>query len=220
MAQMAIKNEVNTFASGQIFTDVLSVDGFGVSPAHYQFQQSGNITWQIRAFNTSDDLLFTRFQAGVFVDNPLIIDNLNGRFNFANICFFNEITRFATGNAVSPSLSFTDFPDLGIYAGGATTLAFATGGTTSAFLLPAQFRMFLSGSAAAPAYSFQPNTNMGMFRSSNNRMAFATAGISRMDIGTTRTQIFFNVEMPDLPTVDPGISGRLFISSGFVAISP
>jgi hypothetical protein len=67
-----------------------------------------------------------------------------------------------------------------------------------------------AGSAGSPAYSFQLNSNLGMYRSSTNRMAFATAGVSRMDIGTTRTQIFENVEMPDLPTSDPLVVGRLF----------
>jgi hypothetical protein len=203
MAQMAIKNENNIFTQVNTFDAQLrSFTGSLINPTYSFTGNTGLGMFREQA----DVLAFTAAGALTFRIAPL------------NVRFVDQMRADLDGTAARPPYSFNNATGTGMFASG-VNIGFAADGATAAFLLPAQFRMNLSGSALAPAYSFQPNTNMGMFRSSNNRMAFATAGISRMDIGTTRTQIFFNVEMPDLPTSDPGVPGRLYAPAGFVQIS-
>ena len=102
--------------------------------------------------------------------------------------------------------------------GGSVDTPFQIDFGTGEFLLANPIRQ-INGTAALPAYAFTSHANAGMYRSGTNRIGFTTAGIQRMDIGTTRIQLLQGVEMPGLPTTNPGGSGVLWKSSGFVAIT-
>jgi hypothetical protein len=133
--------------------------------------------------------------------------------------------RHVDGSAAVPSVSFLNATDQGMFRLSSTILGFSVAGIqrlslqASIMLVESNTIQAQAGSAGSPAYSFQLNSNLGMYRSSTNRMAFATAGVSRMDIGTTRTQIFENVEMPDVPSTDPGVVGRLYTKSSVAIIA-
>ncbi len=102
--------------------------------------------------------------------------------------------------------------------GGSVDTPFQIDFGTGEFLLANPIRQ-INGTAALPAYAFTSHANAGMYRSGTNRLGFTTAGLQRMDIGTTRIQLLQGVEMPGLPTSNPGGTGVLWKSGGFIAIT-
>jgi len=93
----------------------------------------------------------------------------------------------ATGNASTPSYSFTNDSNTGIYNSSADSLSITTNGlvrktvstTSETATLPQLGR---DGSAAAPTYSFANDSNIGMYRAGADTLGFSTAGTIKMSI--------------------------------------
>ena len=77
----------------------------------------------------------------------------------------------------------------------------------------------LPGNATTPAWSFVSDANTGMYNVAANQLGFATGGVLRLDINATRAKFANGVEMPGLPTTDPGGVGILWDDAGTVKIT-
>jgi elongation factor P hydroxylase len=92
------------------------------------------------------------------------------------------------GAALTPSYSFINEPDTGMYLSAANTLSWSTGGTIKLTLSTTALTNILpyyaaDGSAAAPAYSFSSDTDIGMYRGASDSIRFATAGAEVLRMG-------------------------------------
>jgi hypothetical protein len=89
------------------------------------------------------------------------------------------------GSAGSPSYSFQNDTDSGIYSSGANELSFATNGTQRFIINSNDQILGQAGSYTNPTYSFIGQTNSGFCRGlSANQVAICTSGLSRLLVDT------------------------------------
>lgn len=97
----------------------------------------------------------------------------------------------ADGATGTPSISFANDPNTGIYSNGADVLAITAGGTT---VLQANANAIFGvpiiqtgiGSNSFPAYAFTTDTNTGMYQTGvADTLGFATGGTNRLTLNTT-----------------------------------
>jgi hypothetical protein len=88
---------------------------------------------------------------------------------------------FAAGSAGSPSLTFTENANTGVYTPGADQVSVATGGTERLRIdSTGQIEAVSLGTAAAPTYSFTTDPNTGIYSPGADQVALATGGTGRL----------------------------------------
>jgi len=99
----------------------------------------------------------------------------------------------ADGSAATPSLSFLNDTDTGIYRAGSNQLSIATGGSLqwnfSGGLLQVSSGTGIQnadGTYSAPSYAFGSDTDTGLYRIAEDRLGISTNALTRLDIDTTR----------------------------------
>ena len=98
---------------------------------------------------------------------------------------------YASDGAVStPSYTFSNDPDTGIYRFGANALGIAVGGSngfrvTSSYVINELPILAQSGTAGAPGYSFEPDIDTGIFRVGSDTIGFSTGGSEAMRIDSS-----------------------------------
>ena len=178
LEQAAIKNEANTFTQVNTFQTTLIVQGhirgaFGVAatPGH-SFENQIN--------------------SGMYASTNLLGFATEGveRLRLtASQARFGTTQLFAQSGAVgTPSYSFLNNPDMGMYRDGSNVLGFATAGVQRMNLTGTAMQVkqpvhTVNGSAAAPAYSFQSEVNAGMFNI-GSALGFAVGGATRMSVNS------------------------------------
>jgi hypothetical protein len=126
------------------------------------------------------------------------------RANSVNMAFLTGLGNWqmSAGAEATPSYSFVNDTNTGMFSSASDVLDFSTGGTsrmqitTSSviFNVAATFNsgfVIGVGSAVAPSYSFSGDPNTGIFSSASDVLDFSTGGASRMQI--TATGVIFNV---------------------------
>lgn len=107
------------------------------------------------------------------------------------------------GAAATPSHSFLNDSDTGLYSGGVNVLGIAAGGSQSALFNTTQ-ALFLAGSASAPSHSFINDTNTGIYNSAADTLNFTTGGTSRLSLTTTGLTSTLQITGPNGGTAAPG----------------
>ncbi len=122
--------------------------------------------------------------------------------------------RVADGAVGSPSLSFNNDSNTGIYSNTADQMAFATGGTMrgrfyvdgllmgSSATLGNVLLGTGSGSAAAPNYTFYNDKDTGMYRINTNQIAFSGGGTIQLRTGNNT---YPGIRIPDGDGTVPGL---------------
>ena len=232
MAQMAIKNEVNTFTSNNIFTSGQTFN------SNLTFELTGDrgLIWNdtgIRQWDLfaqigggSNDLRLRRYDAaGVFLDSPLIVSSSSGR------SLFGQATLHANGDAAGPGISFASETNMGIFRLGAGQLSFAINGEEKFRIADQVISMrggttqlrIQDGTAAVPTISFVAgDTDTGMYRFASNVLGFSTAGVARATISNAgiRSNIAGSAGAPSYSFNDDADTGMFVILSnrlGFCA---
>lgn len=122
---------------------------------------------------------------------------LNAKINDAGDTLTGALL-FPNGTAASPSISFSSFPNTGIYksgagaewsvsvAGGQKLLidsgSLYTVGSTNFEMLGSGVIRNSFGSAGVPSYSFSGDTGLGAYRSGSNEYSISTSGSQRLKI--------------------------------------
>ncbi len=93
------------------------------------------------------------------------------------------------GAAATPSFSFINDSNTGMYSSAADTIGWSTGGTLRLSLSTTALTNTLpiyaqDGSATNPAYSFSSDTDIGMYRGASDSIRFATAGAEILRMGS------------------------------------
>lgn len=190
MAQMAIKNEantftqINTFQQPPTFQNDINLDSGSTSAV--SFLKAGVRQWQLLYSGTSENIDIRRYTGGVLQDAPLEIIRTTGVVNMLRGATFGAATLFADGSALAPSIAFSGQSDTGIYRPG-TSIGFTVGGSDVAFMLGTQMR-YVDGINAAPAYSFINQINSGMWRGSSTRLDFSVNGTHALTLSTAQIQ--------------------------------
>jgi hypothetical protein len=115
-------------------------------------------------------------------------------------------TKFPTGSASVPSITFEGDTDTGVYNVSPNELGFTTGGVLKSSINSAGQYLALTGSAAAPIYSFSSDSNTGIFSPGADQIGLATAG-------TARIQFDSNGAL-GLSGANYGTSGQVLTSNG------
>lgn len=103
---------------------------------------------------------------------------------------FAVAMRNVDGAQATPSYTFTNDPDTGMFSYAADGLGFAAGGSTRMYITSSgvfsqtDFRSGF-GTAADPAFTFTSDNNTGMFRSGVDELGLATGGTARLTLSTT-----------------------------------
>ena len=103
---------------------------------------------------------------------------------------FSSAVKVANGTAASPSLSFSNDSDTGLYRTASNHVQIACGGSQVAYFNASQFRPIVPirgepESAAAPTYSFQDDNDTGVYRVGANILGFSTGGVKRAEINSS-----------------------------------
>ena len=93
-----------------------------------------------------------------------------------------DIVRVADGSQGTPSISFSNDTNTGLFRSGSDQLSFTAGGTESVRIINTGILSAITGSAAAPAFAFVNDTTTGMYSSAANTLDFAAAGVRRLSI--------------------------------------
>lgn len=122
----------------------------------------------------------------------------------------------ADGSAGTPSFSFFNDPDIGMYRAGVNSLGLSAGGTAFAvgtntvFSLQSaiQFQTDI-GSAGTPSHSFFSDTDTGIYRGGANVLSFTTGGVLAGLFDTNQTLALINgaIGAPALTFISDGDTG-------------
>ena len=120
------------------------------------------------------------------------------------------------GTALSPSISFSNNPDTGMYRPSIDRIGFSAGGinkmnidSVTGVTIPGLKGTLLAdnGTALSPSISFSNNPDTGMYRPSIDRIGFSAGGINKMNIDSVTGVTI------------PGLKGTLLADNG-TALSP
>ena len=118
------------------------------------------------------------------------------------------------GTVLTPSISFSNDPDSGMYRPSIDRIGFSAGGSNKMTIdatgvtIPELMGTIIAdnGTALSPSISFSNNPDTGMYRPSINRIGFSAGGSNKMTIDATGVTI-------------PGLRGTLIADNG-TALSP
>jgi hypothetical protein len=135
---------------------------------------------------------------------------------------FNDVVRSAFGTALTPSYSFTDNTNLGMYRAGSNVLAWSTVGVErlrlfATGLRPAVVIEGLAGSAATPGYAFAASLNMGMYRIASGILGFAPSGTEQFRLTSVFAQFAGVLHAPDGTEAAPGYAFTSDLGTGIFA---
>jgi hypothetical protein len=98
------------------------------------------------------------------------------------------------GTAGSPSYSFTNDPNTGIYSIGADNLGLAVAGVLIVDISGTRVSVGnalyeADGTASVPSYTFASDTNIGMYRVGADNLGFCVSGVLIVDINGSRVNV-------------------------------
>lgn len=119
--------------------------------------------------------------------------------------------RGPNGSVGSPTFSFSNDTNTGIYSSSGDVLGFSTAGSSRALLSGNWFALSvlvqgISGAATGPSYSFSGDPNTGMYSAGADILAFATSGTEHFRIGASGQF--------GLGGANYGTAGQIFTSNG------
>jgi len=205
MAQMAIKNEANTFTltntfqASQTFQNGMIVsggvihgpDGLAAAPGYTFGNDPLSGMWRVSltalAISTAGVERLRISESQIRARSPW---------------------RGLVGDATAPAYSFEADTDTGIFQGGNNVIGFATLGVERMRLFATEIRAQVPfsaqpGTAAAPSHSFQAELSTGMYRRSAQILAFSVFGVRQVSIFTNAFQTEQQILAPVLASATP-----------------
>lgn len=118
----------------------------------------------------------------------------------------NKLLFLQDGLVSTPSLAFVSDTSTGIYRSAASTINFATNGTSRLVLNTASLTLTLpilaaDGSVSAPSLSFSADTNTGIYRSAADTLDFACNGANIVSLTTTNAKIGSGISLTKNQTI-------------------
>ena len=199
MAQMAIKNEANTFTqintfavSGNRFTDLSVCSAQGTDPAgHHYEDEFGQRRWSVDMASVAGSRSFEirrRDTSGNLLDTPISIDVSNG------LVFLGDVgVRIPDGTSSAPGIAFAANSNTGMFRVTTNNIGFATSGTERLHIKNNGLEA-ISGQVGAPSYSFIGDNDTGMYRPLANQIAFAVGGVEKFKILTSAVRFADRIE--------------------------
>jgi hypothetical protein len=171
--QLVISSTESTFNN-----PIRSVDGSSASPT-YSFTSDSDTGMYLTG---SDSLGLVTEGA-----DQLIITSTESTFN--------NIVRTVDGSSASPSYSFANDPDTGMYSTGSNSIGLVTGGTDQLVITTviSTFNTIVrtvDGVSSFPSYSFANDPDTGMYLTGSDSLGLATGGADQLVI--TSTESTFN----------------------------
>jgi hypothetical protein len=141
-----------------------------------------------------------------------------GAFSVANLSV--SFLRADDGAVGTPSITFTNDSDTGIYRVGTNSIGFTAGGTkrlevkstgisTNVALLAAD------GTAAAPAYSFGADTNSGIYKVGDDILGIAVGGVRKIMVLTSGVNVNTSLTVTNDLTVTDQITANTISVTNF-----
>ena len=152
-----------------------------------QFRTRNDGVVDFGLLNGSNGLQVTRYNtAGTFVDNGLIIGKPEG----------DGGVLFRDGNSATPSISFQNDTNTGIFRFTTDQIGFSAGGTRAMVITNAAVYFensnlyFKDGTLGAPALAFNSDTDTGFYRIGSGRIGFVSNGILLGSLLSNENDIF------------------------------
>jgi hypothetical protein len=128
----------------------------------------------------------------------------------AGVDFFEQVKGIA-GSSATPSYTFTNDTDTGIYNSVANQLSLVAGGFTGLRIhtnIVQSFRVHqtIDGDAAGPSYSFTSDTDTGLFRAGADQLGFSVGGAVRATLLTTALNMAVPMQGPSGLATGPTFS--------------
>ena len=139
-----------------------------------------------------------------------------------SLCYSTVAFGLADGLVGTPSLTFSNDLDTGIYRSGANTMQLVAGGAASIFMntddviIGVPCLNIQNGSASAPALRFFNDSNTGIYSVSADTMGFTTGGTQKLEMSTTAISAKNVWITTDLGTALGGVIHYGYRSSGGV----
>jgi hypothetical protein len=218
-------NTIDFAAGGEriMFVDANTINiSTTASSNSIQFRTRNDGFLDYGIMNSSNGLGFNRYNAGGgFVDNALII----GRGEVDGGVLFRD------GSAATPSISFQNDTDTGIYRPNTNQLGFSTVGSVRMLIGQTSTLIYNQlqsddGSVSAPGQSFRLDTDTGIYRPGTNQVAisaggataalFDSGGIEVLDGSATTPSISF-ISDTDTGIYRPAVNQLGFSINGAIA---
>jgi len=123
------------------------------------------------------------------------------------------VSALPDGTQSSPSLSFLDDSDTGIYRLTSGEVGVAANGTRALWIAP-NTTLFRDGSATNPGIGFQNDTNTGFWRNAADNIVLTTGGSSRLSIDNSAIYALSQIRMIDGSSATPSVTFTNDINSG------
>ncbi len=130
-------------------------------------------------------------------------------------------SNFASGNATTPTITFTSDTDTGLSNPVSNNIAFIANGSQVAIM--AEDRLTMSsgsiiqntqGLAGTPSYTFGADTNTGMYHHASDTVGFTTGGTSRLQVASTAITPLVAIRNIDGTSAAPAYSFTSDTNSG------
>lgn len=195
--------------------------------------------------NTSRIHVAANGNVGIHNTNPTVLFDVTGDVgNASTVSIDTGKVLIADGSAATPTMSFTNDPDMGIFRAGDDSLGVSVGGTTQ-FLVNSTGVSFpgtkdftprsvdtvgvtsaADGSEAEPSYTYIADDDTGIYRPGDDTLAFVTGGATAititnagdLGIGTTTPSRKLEVVGDTLVNTLQTTAGRFFNQDGTLAL--
>jgi hypothetical protein len=129
---------------------------------------------------------------------------------------------FSSGSAASPSITFADDTNTGIFNPAADAVGISTGGTERLRVdSTGQIEAVSLGTAAAPTYTFTTDPDTGIYSPGANQVAISTNGTGRLFVDAsgrigagTASPSSYNANGDDLVIVNTGANAGITVATG------
>ena len=164
---------------------------------------------RVNSLNSAQETALTPSNGNIWYQS----DNSTFRFRASGTTYrFGEFCWVGAGNASSPSYSFANDPDTGMFSESTNVLGFSVQGTRQLSLNTVALQSFLpirlpNGSSGSPSLSFSSDTDTGIRYSSSGRFAF---------VSNASTQLL--IESGKL--ISNNVNGPAFLNEGASSTNP
>ena len=128
---------------------------------------------------------------GTLTNNQVLSTSITstGSVSGVDLSSSDQFLAAVQASGATPSYSFTDDPNTGMYNVSADVIGFSTGGSSDRLQITSQGILLRDGTAASPSASFISDTDTGIFRKTTNTIGIACAGTEMADFNASNMNI-------------------------------
>ena len=180
-----------------------------------------NISGLTKSTELATDRLYDPSQA-VFIDldnTSVAVSSTNLTFNGKGVATDDSSLKMENGTVTSPSYSFTNSVNAGMFISNTDTLGFATAGVNRLSISNSGITSTLpilnfAGTAALPTKTFDGDTDTGLYNPAANTIGLTTGGVNRMIIDSLGLTTTVPLMVPDGTASSPALTFNNDLNSG------